>query len=82
MTKWNTADIPDQTGRIAMVTGANTGLGFETAKALAAGGACRGQGTTCTFTAQRPSCVNARFLLTTPTAPPQSLPNVPCPEEP
>lgn len=39
MTKWNAADIPDQTGRIAVVTGANTGLGLETAKALAAKGA-------------------------------------------
>ncbi|TXH18891.1 MAG: SDR family NAD(P)-dependent oxidoreductase [Mycobacterium sp.] len=39
MTKWTTANIPDQTGRIAVVTGANTGLGIETAKALAAKGA-------------------------------------------
>jgi NAD(P)-dependent dehydrogenase (short-subunit alcohol dehydrogenase family) len=39
MTAWSTADIPDQTGRIAVITGANTGLGFETAKALAAKGA-------------------------------------------
>jgi NAD(P)-dependent dehydrogenase (short-subunit alcohol dehydrogenase family) len=39
MTKWTTARIPDQTGRIAIVTGANTGLGLETAKALAAKGA-------------------------------------------
>jgi hypothetical protein len=45
-------------------------------------GACHGQGATCTFTAQRPSCINARFLLTNPTAPPQSLPNVPCAEDP
>ena len=39
MTKWTTADIPDQTGRTAVITGANTGLGFETAAALAAKGA-------------------------------------------
>ncbi|MFJ1575385.1 SDR family NAD(P)-dependent oxidoreductase [Streptomyces sp. NPDC088182] len=37
--KWTTADIPDQTGRTAVITGANTGLGFETAAALAARGA-------------------------------------------
>jgi len=39
MSRWNTADIPDQTGRVAVITGSNTGLGFETAKALAAKGA-------------------------------------------
>ncbi|MGE2733626.1 SDR family NAD(P)-dependent oxidoreductase [Mycolicibacterium vaccae] len=39
MTDWTTADIPDQTGRVAVITGANTGLGFETAKALAGRGA-------------------------------------------
>lgn len=39
MTKWTTEDIPDQTGRTAVITGANTGLGFETAAALAARGA-------------------------------------------
>lgn len=39
MAKWTTADIPDQTGRVAVITGANTGLGFETAAALAARGA-------------------------------------------
>ena len=39
MSKWTTTDIPDQTGRTAVITGANTGLGYETAKALAAEGA-------------------------------------------
>lgn len=38
-TQWTKADIPDQTGRTAVVTGANTGLGFETAAALAGRGA-------------------------------------------
>ena len=39
MAKWTTANIPDQTGRTAVITGANTGLGYETAAALAAKGA-------------------------------------------
>jgi NAD(P)-dependent dehydrogenase (short-subunit alcohol dehydrogenase family) len=37
--KWSTADIPDQGGRIAVVTGANTGLGYHTAATLARSGA-------------------------------------------
>jgi NAD(P)-dependent dehydrogenase (short-subunit alcohol dehydrogenase family) len=36
---WTAADIPDQSGRTAVVTGANGGLGLETTRALAAAGA-------------------------------------------
>jgi NAD(P)-dependent dehydrogenase (short-subunit alcohol dehydrogenase family) len=36
---WTAADIPDQTGRTVVVTGANGGLGLETARSLAAAGA-------------------------------------------
>jgi NAD(P)-dependent dehydrogenase (short-subunit alcohol dehydrogenase family) len=32
---WTADDIPNQTGRTALVTGANSGIGFETAKELA-----------------------------------------------
>lgn len=35
MTRWTTRDIPDQQGRVAVVTGANSGLGFHTALELA-----------------------------------------------
>jgi NAD(P)-dependent dehydrogenase (short-subunit alcohol dehydrogenase family) len=36
---WTAADVPSQQGRTAVITGANTGLGLETAKVLAAKGA-------------------------------------------
>ena len=38
-TGWSTAQIPDLTGKIALVTGANSGLGYEISLALAAKGA-------------------------------------------
>jgi NAD(P)-dependent dehydrogenase (short-subunit alcohol dehydrogenase family) len=37
--KWTAANIPDQNGRIAIVTGANSGLGLVTARELARAGA-------------------------------------------
>jgi NAD(P)-dependent dehydrogenase (short-subunit alcohol dehydrogenase family) len=39
MTTWSRNDIPDQTGRTAIVTGANSGIGRAAASALAAAGA-------------------------------------------
>lgn len=39
MPNWTTEDIPRQTGRLAVITGATGGLGFETALALAGAGA-------------------------------------------
>ncbi|MEJ5975427.1 oxidoreductase [Novosphingobium sp. PS1R-30] len=48
MSGFTAADVPDQTGRTIIVTGANTGLGYEAARVLAAKGArvllaCRDQ---------------------------------------
>ncbi len=37
--KWTAADVPDQSGRVAIVTGANTGIGYDAAAVLAAKGA-------------------------------------------
>ncbi len=39
MSRWRDLGVTDQTGRRAVVTGANTGLGFQTALALAGAGA-------------------------------------------
>jgi len=36
---WTVADVPDQSGRTALVTGANSGIGFEAAAVLARRGA-------------------------------------------
>lgn len=39
MHNWSTSDIPAQAGRLAIITGASSGVGFETAFALAQAGA-------------------------------------------
>jgi NAD(P)-dependent dehydrogenase (short-subunit alcohol dehydrogenase family) len=62
--KWTHDDMPDQTGRTAIVTGANTGIGYETARFLAGKGArvilaCRsrekGQEAAARITAEKPA---------------------------
>lgn len=64
MPPWTRDDIPDQAGRTVIVTGANTGIGFETALALAQKGArvvlaCRnaekGQEAVARIAAERPA---------------------------
>ena len=47
MRRWTESNMPDLSGKLALVTGANSGLGLETSRALAAKGArvlmaCRG----------------------------------------
>jgi NAD(P)-dependent dehydrogenase (short-subunit alcohol dehydrogenase family) len=39
MADWTAADVPDQSGRVAVVTGANVGLGLATARELGRAGA-------------------------------------------
>jgi NAD(P)-dependent dehydrogenase (short-subunit alcohol dehydrogenase family) len=37
--KWTAENIPDQTGKVAVVTGSSSGIGFEAARVLAGKGA-------------------------------------------
>ena len=37
--RWTEANVPEQRGRTALITGANSGLGFHVAEALARSGA-------------------------------------------
>ncbi len=62
--KWTAADVPDQSGRVAVVTGANTGIGYEAAAVLADKGARvvlavrnldKGKGAAARITAQSPN---------------------------
>ena len=39
MPPYRESDVPDQTGKTFIVTGANTGIGYDTARVLAASGA-------------------------------------------
>lgn len=63
--KWTEANVPDQSGRVAIVTGANTGLGFDTARVLAEHGATV---VLAVRDLQKGKAAAARILVNAPTA--------------
>ena len=71
MAAWTDRDLPDLSGRVALVTGANSGIGFRTALALAGHGARVLLG--CRDTA-RGSAALDRLLLAAPSASAELLP--------
>ncbi len=62
---WTSANLPDQTGRVALVTGGNSGLGFHTCRMLAASGA---RVLLASRSAQRGDQARAEILQALPTA--------------
>jgi NAD(P)-dependent dehydrogenase (short-subunit alcohol dehydrogenase family) len=67
MAKWTAADIPDQSGRTVVITGANSGIGAVTARALASSGArviiaCRDTSKGSAAVATMPGTVEVRAL--------------------
>lgn len=72
MSKWTVADIPDQTGRRAFITGANSGIGYYAALELARKGAhvllacrdrARGEAAVARLLAAVPGCSAELVLL-------------------
>jgi len=68
---WTAADIPDQSNRVAVVTGANSGLGYQVAVALATAGAqvvlaCRNAGKSTSAVASIRAFVPAARVISLP----------------
>jgi NAD(P)-dependent dehydrogenase (short-subunit alcohol dehydrogenase family) len=66
-TPWTAQQIPSQTGKTALVTGANSGIGYQAALELARHGAHVLLG--CRNAAKGASCAAAKLLAEVPGAP-------------